>query len=48
MYNAFLPSELFIGPPWLERETRIRESPVQVPTRKTASSQAGIEVTMWL
>ncbi len=28
-------SGTFIGPPRLERETRIRESPVRVPTRTT-------------
>jgi hypothetical protein len=33
--------ELFIEPPWLERETRIPESPVPVPTGTTISSQAG-------
>ncbi len=31
--------ETFIGPPWLERETRIRESPVRVPTGTTAGPQ---------
>jgi hypothetical protein len=27
----FSPWELFIGPPWLERETQSRESPIPVP-----------------
>jgi hypothetical protein len=29
----------FIGPPWLEGETRSRESPVRVPTGTTAGPQ---------
>jgi hypothetical protein len=40
--------ELFIGPPWKERETRIRESPDVVPTGITTSSQTRKEVKVWL
>jgi hypothetical protein len=35
-FPSFVSRELFIGSPWLERETRSRESPVRVPTGTTA------------
>jgi hypothetical protein len=36
LFVGFTDPGTFIGPPWLERETRIRESPVRVPTVTTA------------
>jgi hypothetical protein len=39
VYDFFSPWELFNGPPWLEREKRIRESLVQVPTGTTSGPQ---------
>ncbi len=43
MYKCFFVScalELSIGPPWLERETPVCESPIPVPA-ETSTSQAG-------
>jgi hypothetical protein len=39
----FSPWELFIGTPWLKRETRILESPVPVPTGTTSGPQGKLE-----
>jgi hypothetical protein len=35
LFEGFTDPGTFIGPPRLERETRIRESPVRVPTGTT-------------
>ncbi len=35
LFVGFTDAGTFIGPPRLERETRIRDSPVQVPTGTT-------------
>jgi hypothetical protein len=35
LFAGFTNPGTFIGPPRLERETRIRESPVRVPTGTT-------------
>jgi hypothetical protein len=39
-YNVIVLCELSIGPPWLERETQIHESPIPVPTGTTNNPQA--------
>ncbi len=44
MFSVILPWELSKGPPWQERETRIHEYPLPVPTQVGASPQARKEV----
>jgi hypothetical protein len=45
-FKTVLPWELSTGPPQLERETRIHETPIPVPTGITTSSWAGKEGTL--
>ncbi len=44
---GYTNSGTFIGPPRLERETRIRESPVRVPTG-TTTVPGSVRITDWL
>jgi hypothetical protein len=39
LFMIILPWKLFLGPPWLEKETRIRELPIPVHIGTTSGPQ---------
>jgi hypothetical protein len=47
LFAGYTNSGTFIGPPRLERETRIRESPVRVPTG-TTTVPGSVRIADWL